>query len=76
MVTIRKPKMRKYPKKPRTTASVEVKQNFLNKCKEIDKDNNAKMAEYKRKIAKKAADKKKSASLDKQIGSLGRSSKK
>ena len=41
-----------YPKAPKASASVETKQNYIKKCKEIDREN-----------AKRAAEKKKSEAL-------------
>jgi len=34
-----KKKLKKYPKKPKANASNETMQNYLNRCKDIDKDN-------------------------------------
>ena len=46
----------KYPKAPKATASVEVKQRYIARCKEIDREN-----------ARRAAENKKSAALTAQI---------
>ena len=51
-------KLLKAPKKPKTTASVAVKERFLQRVKEIQKEN-----------AKRLADAKKSKELDKRISS-------
>jgi hypothetical protein len=51
-----KSKKLKYPKKPKKTASVQVKENWLKRCKEIDKKN-----------AEREKSKKKSESLSNQI---------
>lgn len=32
-------KFKKYPKKPKASASVAVKENYIKKCKDIDKEN-------------------------------------
>ena len=32
-------KLKKYPKKPKSSASVAVLQNYIDRCKAIDKDN-------------------------------------
>jgi hypothetical protein len=41
-------KLKKYPKPPKKTASVTVKENFIAKCRAIDKINAALRAEAKR----------------------------
>lgn len=46
MATLRKPKKRKYPKKPKASASADVMQNYLDKVKEIDKDYDAAVRAY------------------------------
>ena len=45
-----KPKLKKYPKTPRETASIEVWKNYDAKTKAIDTENNKKVAEYKKKL--------------------------
>ena len=54
-------KMLKYGKKPKATASVQVLQNYIAKCKEVDKKNTARKAEAKKKLA-----------LRKQVAGIGR----
>lgn len=54
-------KMKPYPKKPKASASVAVKEGFLAKCKEIDKEN-----------ARRKAENKKSDELTKKISGIGR----
>lgn len=53
-------KIKKYPKKPKASASLAVKERYLEKVKEIDKEN-----------ANKVAEKKKSELLSKKIASIG-----
>lgn len=48
-----------YPKAPKASASVETKQNYIKKCKEIDREN-----------AKRLAEKKKSEALSKKIKAI------
>ncbi len=43
-----KKKLKKYPKKPKANASLETMQNYLNRCKDIDKDNKAIVASNKK----------------------------
>lgn len=52
-------KMIKYPKAPKVSASVEVKERYLERVKEIDKEN-----------AKRKAINKKSEELSKKIASI------
>ena len=47
---MRKPKNKKYPKKPKASASVAVMENYLKRIKEVDKENSAKAAEYKKSL--------------------------
>ena len=54
-------KLKKYGKKPKANASVSTMQNYIAKCKEIDKKNTA-----------IKSDKKKAESLKKQIANIGR----
>lgn len=54
-------KLKKYPKKPKATASVATKENYLKKVAEINKEN-----------ARIKADRLKSKNLDKKIAAIGR----
>ncbi len=51
-----KKKMKKYPKKPKASASVETMQRYLERCKQIDKENkqiqayNKKLDELRKKV--------------------------
>lgn len=51
-----KKKTKKYPKKPKASSSLEVMQRYLERCKEIDKENkqiqthNKKCEELKKKV--------------------------
>lgn len=56
-----KVKLKRYPKKPKPSASVEVKERYLKRVLEIDKEN-----------AKRRALKKKSEALSKRISGIGR----
>lgn len=53
--SIRKPKLKKFPKEPKKSSSVDVWDNYVKRVKEIEKENDAKMAEYNKKV--KAQDK-------------------
>ena len=52
-------KMKRYPKKPKANASVQVMENYLDRCKSIDKDN-----------AKRKSDNAKASTLRKKISGL------
>lgn len=52
-------KLKKYPKKPKASASVDVMKRYLERCKVIDKDN----APIKKALKDKEALKKKIANL-------------
>jgi hypothetical protein len=54
-------KMKSYPKKPKASASVAVKERYIARCKEIDKENTRRKAENQ-----------KSEKLSKQIAGIGR----
>jgi len=54
-------KLLKYPKKPKATASVQTLQNYIQRCKEVDKRN----AEIRRENAKRDT-------LKKQVAKIGR----
>lgn len=45
----KKPKLRKFPKAPKSK-SADVLKNYVARCKEVQKDNDAKMAEYRKKV--------------------------
>ena len=42
------PKLLKYPKKPKMTASITAKQNYIARCKDVDKENKRRVNEFKR----------------------------
>ena len=54
-------KLKKYPKKPKASASVATKERYLQKTKEIDKEN-----------TRRKSEKAKSAKLSKAIAGVGR----
>jgi len=68
---ISKPKLKKYPPKPKAGASAEVLANYLKRCKEVDKDNAPKLSDYNKKVSKVKAEKKTKEGLKKKINSLG-----
>jgi hypothetical protein len=43
------PKLKKYPKKPKASASLSAMENYLDKCKQIDKENAQIKADMKKK---------------------------
>ncbi len=44
-------KLKKYPRKPKASASADTLSNYLKKCATIDKENNARKSEHKKKEA-------------------------
>jgi len=56
-------KLKKYPRKPKSNASVATMESYLARCKQVDKDNN----EIKKQAAKKEQ-------LKKKIAKVGRAS--
>ena len=71
MAKIAKPKMLKYPKKPKASASASVWERFDARVKEIDKENAAREARYKKELSHVHSDKKKKETLQKKYaGSL------
>lgn len=46
-----KPKLKKYPKQPKASASTEAWKNYDAKVKAIDAENNKKVSEYKKKCS-------------------------
>ena len=47
---MKRPKMLKYPKAPKRSASVETWERYYKRLKEIDKLNKQRLAEYQRKL--------------------------
>jgi hypothetical protein len=45
-----KPKLKKYPKQPKSSASMDAWKNYDAKVKAIDADNNKRVAEYKKRV--------------------------
>lgn len=58
---MKKLKLIKYPRKPKKTASIATKENYLTKCRDIDRMNSDRLK-----------DAKKSADLDKKIESVSK----
>jgi hypothetical protein len=63
-IKIRKPTIKKYPKRPKGT-SLKTVVNYLEKVKRIDKENLAKIAEYNKAITT-------AESVVKKLGKLGK----
>ena len=62
-MALKKPKAKKLPRKPKVSASNEVKENYLKKVKAVKAENVKKARQYE-------AAKKKSASLNKAIAGI------
>lgn len=72
MKSIRKPKTKGLPKKPKVSASVESWEKWHSRVREIQKENRQKQAAYNSAVKKAKADKSKKDSLIKKSSSLGR----
>lgn len=59
----RKPKMAKYPKMPKASASLATMKNYQRRCSDVDKRNSVKVSDYNRKISEIAQAKKLHESL-------------
>lgn len=46
----RKPKMSKYPKRPKQSASLQTWKNYERRCNEVDKRNREKVSAYNKKL--------------------------
>lgn len=62
-----KPKLKKYPKQPKTSASTEAWKNYENKTKAIELENDKKIAEYKKKQNAYEAELKKRESIKNKV---------
>lgn len=66
----KKPKMLSYPKQPKAGASVDVWKRYEDKCKEVDKKNEAKLKPYNEKLKKIEADKKAKSQIQARVSKL------
>jgi len=46
MASVKRPKMKRYPRRPKASASLEAWKRYDAKCKEVEKENSARMAKY------------------------------
>lgn len=67
----RKPKLLKYPKKPKQSSSTTTLERYLNRVKLIDKTNKERMQDYNKAVRDYENDKKRHASLVKAISGIG-----
>jgi hypothetical protein len=70
MATIRKPKLKRYPKRPRTGSTLQAWERYDHKSKEVEKDNAGRMADYHKKIREKSSSKKKKEAIIKRTSNL------
>ena len=61
-----KPKLKKAPKTPKATASIEVWKNFDRRSKAIDAENSKKNADYKKALTAYEAEQRKKESIKRQ----------
>ena len=76
MATIKKPKEKKFPKKPKQSASLTVWQRWEDRCRDIQKENNSAFSEYERSKKQAESEKKKKASIIKNASLSGLKRKK
>jgi len=70
MATIKKPKGKRYPKRPKASASLEVWERFRKRCGEVEKENKAALSSWKKKVNDKANIKKRKEAIIKQTKGL------
>jgi len=68
--SVKRPKMKRYPKKPKQGATLASWEKYRTKCTEVEKDNSTRMTEYNRAVAKKESDKKKKEKIIKSTTGL------
>lgn len=72
MKSIRKPSLKRYPKRPKAGATLQAWERYNAKCGDVEKENSKLMAEYKKKVAVlQAAKKKKETIMNKTKGLSG-----
>jgi len=67
---VKRPKMKRYPKRPKASASLDSWHKYDEKCRLVEKDNASRMSEYNKAVTKKAADKKKKEAIIKKTTGL------
>ncbi len=67
---IKAPKLKKYPKKPKATASAEAWERWNAKARQFEKDNAQKLSDHNKKIREKEGAKKKKDGIIKKARSL------
>jgi len=68
--TVKRPGMKRYPKRPKASATLLAWQNYNTKCGEVEKENSTRMSEYHKKVTKRDADKKKKEAIIKKTTGL------
>lgn len=67
----RKPRLLKYPKKPKASSSAAVLSRYLDRVKNIDKANRDRLHDYEKAVKQFEAEKKRHADLVKRISGIG-----
>ena len=68
----RKPKLLKYPKKPRASSSASILDRYLDRIKTIDQTNQERLHAYEREMREHELEKRRHQDLVKKIASIGR----
>jgi len=63
MAKISKPKLKRYPKRPKASAGLDAWKRFDAKCNEVEKENKARMDAYHKKVREHEAAKKQKLSI-------------
>ena len=72
MSKVKRPKLSRYPKRPKASASLEAWKKFDDRCKDTEHKNASKMSVYNKKVSGLASDKKaKEAIIKKTSGMSG-----
>jgi len=70
MTKVRRPSLKRYPKRPKAGASLAAWERFNDRCRQFEKDNAAKMSDFNKKQGKVSSDKKRKESIIKKTSGL------
>ena len=70
MTKVRRPTLKRYPKRPKAGASLAAWEKFNDRCRQVEKDNSAKMSNFNKLQGKVSSDKKRKESIIKKTSGL------
>ena len=70
MTKVRRPTLKRYPKRPKAGASLAAWERFNDRCRQVEKDNGSKMSDFNKMQGKVSSDKKKKESIIKKTSGL------